>query len=115
MEETLVYNSNTIAKKVKRATSAFDRMIGLMFSRKMNDFDCLYLSPCTSIHTFFMKYEIDVIFCDKNNIVLKVYRNLKPWRITPIFFRSKFVLELMGGTVPYDLKNGEKLEFKCIN
>ena len=60
-------------------TSFKDRFIGLMFKKCFTDG---YLFPhCNSIHTFFMKEPIDVIFLDNNNVVTNVIPNLKPWKI----------------------------------
>ena len=45
------------------------------------DFDYILKIKCNSIHTFFMKTNIDVILTDKNDKILYIYRNVKPWRI----------------------------------
>lgn len=99
-----------ISQKTILAQTMKDRMIGLMFSKDIPRGDGLLISPCNSIHTFFMRYPIDVVFLDKNNIVVKFYRSLKAWRITPLFFRSNKVLELRAGTLPRDFEKGLELE-----
>ena len=38
------------------------------------------LCPCNSIHTFFMKYQIDVAFVNKHGVVIQVIRNMPPWK-----------------------------------
>lgn len=56
-----------------------DRLLGLMFKKEIKEG---YLFPnCNSIHTFFMRSKIDVIMTDKNNQILYIYKNLKPWKI----------------------------------
>lgn len=98
-----------IANHVKVASTTIDRMIGLMFKEKMMGFDALLIEPCNSIHTFFMCYPIDVIFLNKNYEVVKIIRNMKPWRLSAIYFRATKVLELQAGTLPENVSKGDKL------
>lgn len=99
-----------ISENTVLAQTMKERMLGLMFSKDIPRGDGLLISPCNSIHTFFMRYPIDVVFLDKNNIVVKFYRSLKAWRMTPLFIRSKKVLELRAGTLPSEFEKGFELE-----
>lgn len=77
---------------IKECIKFKDRFLGLMLKKNINTG---YLFPkCNSIHTFFMKENIDVIFLDKDNTILYIYNNLSPWKI--IFYKRKVysVLEL---------------------
>lgn len=104
----------TIAQDVRVAKTMSERMIGLMFSDDIPKGDGLLIMPCNSIHTFFMRYPIDVLFLDKNNVIVKMYRSLAAWRITPIVFTSKKVLELRAGSLSDDLKIGMSLEVENV-
>jgi uncharacterized membrane protein (UPF0127 family) len=97
------------------ADNFFDRLKGLMFSQELPGCDGLLISPCNSIHTFFMLYEIDILFLDKNFNIVKAIYNLSPWRMTWIYFRSYQVLEMKAGTMKKNMKEGERLEVICIN
>ena len=108
-------NEGIIANKVRVASGVFDRMLGLMFSKNLGDWDGLLISPCRSIHTFFMRYDLDVIFLNKENKVIKIIRNMKPWRLSWIYFRSDHVLEMAGGSLSQDVKEGDDLEVLCIS
>lgn len=55
------------------------RFLGFMGKKNINH--CLYFNHCNSIHTFFMKENIDVILCDKNNKILYYYKNLSKNKI----------------------------------
>lgn len=55
------------------------RLLGLMFKKNINY--CLLFKKCNSIHTFFMKENIDVVMTDKNNKVLYIKKNMKKNRI----------------------------------
>lgn len=102
-----------ISNKVKVADSLKDRLIGLMFLDDMIGFDSLLLKPCQSIHTFFMKYPIDVIFLDKNFNIIKVIKNMKPWRVSGFYFKASQVLELRAGSIQ-ELESLEGEEIVCI-
>ncbi|MFN8369958.1 MAG: DUF192 domain-containing protein [Bacteriovoracaceae bacterium] len=113
-------NSNyVICEKAKIANSLIDRVIGLMFKSniKNTNGDGLLIDPCNSIHTFFMRFNLNVIFISKDNRVVKIIKNLKPWRITLIYFGAKKVLELSADSLQkIDLKKGDELtEEPCIN
>lgn len=104
-----------ISHKMVTATNTFSRMLGLMFSEKLPDCDGFLISPCNSIHTFFMRYSLDVLFLDKNFKIVKVIYDLTPWKMTWIYFKSRHVLEMKAGTMKKGLNAGETLEAICIN
>lgn len=104
-----------IAAKVKLANSFLTRLKGLMFSNDLPDCDGLLISPCNSIHTFFMNYSLDIIYMTKDFEVVKVIKNIKPWRMTRMYLKAFQVLEMKSGSLKIDLSQGEKLEAVCIN
>lgn len=53
--------------------------------------------PCNGIHTFFMRFPIDAVFMDKKGSVVKIYKNLPPWRVTWNYWKVSQVLELDAG------------------
>ena len=56
-----------------------ERLFGLMFKKNINY--CLLFKKCNSIHTFFMRENIDVVMTDKNNKILFIKKNMKKNRI----------------------------------
>ena len=104
-----------ICKKMIIADQMFSRMKGLMFSIELPDCDGFLISPCNSIHTFFMLYSLDILFLDKNFIVIKAIYDLSPWRMTWMYFRAHQVLEMKAGSMIKDIKVGDKLEAICLN
>jgi len=105
----------TVSQQLKIAESFFERLIGLMFKEKMDGFDGLLIKQCRSIHTFFMRYPLDIVFMNNEMKIKKIIRNIKPWRMTLIYFTSTQVLELEGGTLHQEIREGDKLEVICIN
>ena len=63
---------------MKVCTKFKDRLWGNMFRKNVID---MCFPKCNSIHTFFMRKPIDVYMTDKNNRILYVYKNFKPYRI----------------------------------
>lgn len=60
----------------------FDRMFGLLINRKeMEGLDALLISKCSAVHTFGMKYAIDVAFLDERMRVISKLRKLEPNRL----------------------------------
>lgn len=104
-----------ISDNIKVAESFVDRGVGLMFKKEMEGFEGLLIDPCKSIHTFFMRYDIDVLFLDSRWKVVKIKRNMKPWRMTGLSWRTTRVLELKGGGLITDVEVGDVLEVQCIN
>lgn len=97
-----IYNStqnNLIADDIKVAENFFTRSIGLLSKKSLSGNEGLIIKPCCSIHTFFMKFDIDVLFVNKQNKIIALYENVKPWRILPIHLRSYYVIELPSGSI----------------
>ena len=114
MKVKVAHNSITISSNIRVADNPATRIIGLMFRKHPLDSDGLLLEPCNSIHTFFMRYALDIVFLNKNNEVVKVLRNLKPWRMTWIYFRASKTLELPAGKLPVGVKEGDILEVQNV-
>lgn len=108
-------NEWEIAKDVVLADTFLSRARGLMFRKEMNEFDGMLITPCNSIHTFGMNFPIDVVFLSKTFEVVKIFENLKPYRMTRPYFSATQVLELKSGTLNGRLNKGDRLEVMCIN
>ncbi len=106
MIKDLKYNGVTIIN-VFIADSFSKRLIGYMF-RKRPHYDALLLKPCNSIHTFFMKFNIDVLFLNEDMRIIKKIENLKPGQVVTKIMGAKIVIEAKEGVFK-DLKKGYKL------
>lgn len=86
----------------------FSRLLGFMFKKKIDT--ALLFNRCNSIHTFFMKSNIDVIMCDKKDNIIYYYNNLKKNRI---ILPKKNVYKTIELPVDYfDIRIGDKISFK---
>jgi len=100
-----------LANNVRVADTLFTRMKGLLGKKELLEGEALWIKPCFSVHTFFMKFSIDVIFLNKKNQVIAAVRNLKPNRITRLYPQSLSVLELPTGTIDdTNTAIGDKIE-----
>lgn len=108
-------NGDVICNNMMVASDLYLRLKGLMFSEELPGCDGFLIKPCNSIHTFFMRYSLDLVFLDNNFKIVKVFYDLSPWRMTWVYFRSHQVLEMKAGTLKKNLNPGETLEAICIN
>ncbi len=68
------------------------------------------LAPCNSIHMFFMRFTIDVIFVNRAGEVVKVCPTVRPWRIR-LAARGFAAVELPAGTIDRtDTRTADRLE-----
>lgn len=88
-------NINNI--KIKEAKSFKDRLLGLMFKKNISY--GLLFDNCRSIHTFFMKEEIDIIATDEKDNIIKQYKNVKPWKVLIAPKSTKRIYELPKKTL----------------
>ncbi len=102
-----------IAAEVTEASNFFDKLFGLVTRRKLKDNQGFLIKSCNSIHTFWMRYNIDVVFLDKKNLVLKIYHQVRPFRATPFVKNACSVLELPSGHIKKtSLKVGDFIKFE---
>lgn len=86
-----------IGDRISVADTGPTRKKGLLGHTGLEAGEGLWIIPTEAIHTFFMKFEIDVIFVDKKMRVTKVVHSMKKWRIA-MSWRAQSVVELPPGT-----------------
>lgn len=99
MKACNVKNGKELSDNIQVATHLFERMKGLLGKNELRAGESLWIKPCMSIHTFFMKFPIDVIFLNKQNEVIAAIENLQPNRLTSLYPKAVSVLELPAGTI----------------
>jgi uncharacterized membrane protein (UPF0127 family) len=78
------------------AETMFTRLRGLLGRKGLAVGEGLLLRPASSIHTAFMRFTIDAVFIDRENRIVKVAAELRPWRMAACR-GSRAVLELPAG------------------
>jgi len=100
-----------LAEEAVMAETFFKRCQGLLGKKILPAGQALVLKPCNSVHTFFMRFSIDVAFIDKDNKVVKIIPAIPPFRITPIYFNAHFAIEFPAGTLgAANLKEQDTIE-----
>ena len=102
----------TIVQNVLMARSLWDRMKGLIGKTDFPSVNTLWILPCTGIHTFFMKFPIDVIFVNRKLQIKAVFKNIAPSRIIypPLFSNSHSVFEFKTPALnSFQLEKGNQL------
>lgn len=106
-------NGKVIASEVYVADTFASRLCGLMFTPYQKRKSIL-VSPTQSIHTCFMSFNIDVVFIDEKNEIVKVIKNMKPWRVTRFYWNARKALEVPSGELAIDVDVGQKVEFSNV-
>lgn len=88
-----------LADNLRVAETLLSRSIGLLGRESLPPGEGLLIRPCLAVHTFLMKFPIDVLFLDRENRVLKALHTLQPHRISSIHLCSAGVIELPAGTL----------------
>lgn len=112
-----VYNKTKqriLASDLKVADTFYSRLKGLLGKKDLPQGTALWIKDCPSVHTFFMNFNIDVIFLNDQMQVTRVVKNLPPWRFTRFFqFRNKSCIELSSSHKISDLvSTGDVLDVR---
>jgi uncharacterized membrane protein (UPF0127 family) len=84
----------SLAHRVRLALTPLTRLRGLIAHPPLERGEGLLLRPCRGIHTWFMRYPIDVIFLDAEGRIVALAPNMRPWSMTPVHFEANCALEL---------------------
>lgn len=87
-----------LAEKLTVADTFWKRLRGLLGTREWPEGNALLISPCNSVHMFGMKYCLDVLFLDRQNLVMEMVESLAPGRLK-LCRGAKCAVELPAGTV----------------
>jgi uncharacterized membrane protein (UPF0127 family) len=87
-----------VARSADVADTSAKRRTGLLKHNTFEPGDGLWIVPCESVHTFFMKFPIDLVYLDKRKKVRKVRNAVRPWRLSACL-TAHSVLELPAGVI----------------
>lgn len=114
MRRVIVRNAtkeSVLADRAGVANTPELRNRGLLKHTTLEKGDGLWISPTQAVHMFFMKFALDLVYLDRQKKVVKVRRNLKPWRISGAL-KAHSVLELPVGIIDETRTEvGDQIEF----
>lgn len=88
-----------IAQTVEVADSWIKRLKGLLGRDGLPEDGSFILYPCNSIHTSFMKFDIDVLFVSGDGVIRHLIENMPRFKFSPIIRTSRYVVELPCHTI----------------
>ena len=101
-----------LAERAEVARSFWARLIGLMGRRGLPDGGGLVIESNGSVHTFWMRFPIDVVFTDRNGVVVGMREAMPPHRPFAGARRAYFTVELPEGTIAATrTERGDQLRF----
>ena len=106
--------NTVLATKGDVADTSAKRRTGLLKHQSLEPGEGLWISPCESVHTFFMKFAIDLVYLDKSKKVRKVRHAVPPWRLSACL-TAHSVLELPAGVAAETgTQAGDQLVFEKL-
>jgi uncharacterized membrane protein (UPF0127 family) len=108
-------SETVLAERLEKPRTFVGRGLGLMFRSSLPPETAMWIVPCSGIHTFFMRFPIDVVFLDRRQRVVRVYPSLRRWRLVALVLGAHSVIELAAGTLaPLALSRGDQLAVESI-
>ena len=97
------------------ADTSAKRRTGLLKHERLEPGEGLWISPCESVHTFFMKFSIDLVYVDRKHKVRKVRGSVPAWRLSACL-PAHSVVELPAGTAERTgTRAGDQLVFDKLD
>lgn len=87
-----------LGDRVELAGQGRSRRKGLLGRDRLEGGEGLWIVPCEAVHTFWMRFPIDLVYLDRKHRVLKIRSHVHPWRLSACL-RAHSVIELPSGTV----------------
>lgn len=105
-----------VAERARVATSLRDRVVGLLGTPEVLPGEGLLIERTQSIHMFFMRYAIDVVFYDRACRVTRTVPRLRPWRVVWWARGARDCVELRAGALDgTGTQAGDQLEIQPLD
>ncbi len=113
-----IENTRTGALVADDLITAFDsaaRNRGLLGRESLAAGSAMIIAPCTAVHTFFMRFPIDVAFVTKSGRVVKIRSTVRPWRMSGAL-GAFAVIELAAGSLARsETQRGDVLALRAVD
>ncbi len=102
----------TICLAASLADTSRTRLFGLLGQGSLSPDAGLLIRPSSGVHTWGMRFAIDIIAMDAQSCILGLWQSVGPWKIRGLSLKTRSVLELAPGTIAASRSEvGDKLEF----
>lgn len=106
-------DDSVLADHIRIAESFHEKLIGLLKDKVLESQQGLLLKGCKQVHTFGMKFPIDVIFLSKEGAILHFENNMLPRQMSKYIKKAFYCLELKSGEIKeHQLKLNDHIEFE---
>jgi len=103
-----------LGQEIELADTSAKRRTGLLKHTSLPPGQGLWIVPCESVHTFFMKFAIDLVYVDRKNRVRKVRHAVPAWRMSACL-TAHSIIELPAGTARQTrTEKGDELVFEKL-
>jgi uncharacterized protein len=97
VQATNATRGTVVGKRIRVAETGLTRIVGLLGEHELLPGDGLLIVPSQGVHTWGMRFPIDIAVLDGDWKVIATRRDLRPFRMTRVFWRAAAVLELPSG------------------
>jgi uncharacterized protein len=98
-----------VCRRCVLAKNPIRRMKGLLGRQSLEEDEGLLLEPASAVHTWFMRFPIDLAFLDRELRVVRIAPEVRPWRFA-YARKSRSVLELPAGAAAHrGIQTGDRL------
>lgn len=107
----IIKNGITVTENAEIADSFFSRFKGLMFKKSIDGDYALHIKPCNQVHTFNMRFALDVVYLSESGEVVEIHENVKPNKACKAVRKAKSVLEMRAASASaLGIAKGDVLE-----
>ena len=111
----LLCNGSIVLSDVEIPHGFFARTRGLLGRDSLGKDRGMYFGSCNAIHTFFMRFMLDLVFLDRHMRVTRIVRNVRPFRMVCGGLRATSVIEVESGCLENDaISCGDVLELRVL-
>ena len=100
----------TVANRLLPAFESQSRRTGLLKHTSLDDGEAMIIAPTNAVHTWFMKFDIDIAFVTRDGRVLKARDTVRPWRMTGALGGFAVIEMKAGSLAAADTVAGDVLE-----
>lgn len=94
-----VESGNVVIENLHVADTFWKQVVGLLGKRGLDESEGLWIEPCNGVHTFGMRFEIDLLFLDKSGLAVHKALHVKPWRICGPIWGTRVIVEMPAGAL----------------
>lgn len=108
-------HQQVLADLLEPAFDSESRRRGLLGRDDLRERTAVIIAPCSSIHTFFMRFSIDVIFAARDGRIVKVCHGLRPWRLAVAWGAFAAIEMRAGSLATTDSRPGDYLRVAPVD